>query len=56
MMSDVDVDAAVIRPRLPGDLDACASLTHDVRRHDGYPIVLQDDVGAFLAPPSQLAA
>jgi GNAT superfamily N-acetyltransferase len=46
----------VIVPRTPAHLSACADLARITHRTDGYPIVLPDDINAFLAPAAQLAA
>jgi GNAT superfamily N-acetyltransferase len=47
---------SVIVPRTPAHLSACADLARITHRTDGYPIVLPDDINAFLAPAAQLAA
>ena len=47
---------ASIMPRVAAHLPACAELARSTHRVDQYPVVLQDDVGDFLAPDAQLAA
>jgi GNAT superfamily N-acetyltransferase len=49
-------DAIEVRVRESGDLEGCIALTRVVHDVDRYPLVLQDDVGHFLASPRLIAA
>jgi GNAT superfamily N-acetyltransferase len=44
-----------VRPRVDADLVACERLVQVVHVHDGYPVYLPGDLGAFLAEPDALA-
>jgi len=47
---------AAVRPRGRDDFGVCEALARAVHRRDRYPLVLPDDIRAFLAPEGQLAA
>ncbi|MFE7761679.1 GNAT family N-acetyltransferase [Streptomyces sp. NPDC057438] len=45
-----------VRCRVDGDLDGCAEVLAEVHDRDGYPVDWPERPGAWLTPPSLLAA
>lgn len=52
----VQAGAMLIRPKTPGDHDACLGLLRAVHARDGYPTRWPDDPRRFLTPPYEQIA